>query len=263
MLAGRYPSDEFAELRPRIVWDRTAGVISGRTGARRLAVTNAGTIPDRGPFGVYLVNGGGRVGELDEEMVYEARQGQTFLLGASTWRIEEITRDRVLVSPAPGVPGAVPFWKGEGVGRPYELGERIGRASREVTGLSDAKALKSLRDDYDLDELAARNLLTYLRDQAEATGTVPSDRTVVVERFRDEIGDWRVCLLTPFGGRVHAPWSMALAARIRESLGIEVHSIWSDDGIALHLPDADAAPSTDDLMIDPQEIEELVVGELS
>jgi ATP-dependent helicase Lhr and Lhr-like helicase len=262
MLAGRYPSDEFAELKPRIVWDRTAGMVRGREGARRLAVTNAGTIPDRGLFGVHLVDGGGRVGELDEEMVYEAREGQTFLLGASSWRIEEITRDRVIVSPAPGVPGAVPFWKGEGVGRPYELGERIGRTSREVTGLADAKALQSLREDYDLDELAARNLLTYLRDQAEATGTVPSDRTVVVERFRDEIGDWRVCLLTPFGGRVHAPWAMALTARIRDALGLEVQSLWSDDGIALHLPDADAPPPTEELLIPPDELEELVVQEV-
>ena len=263
MLAGRYPSDEFAELRPRIVWDRTAGVIRGRTGARKLAVTNAGTIPDRGLFGVHLVNGGGRVGELDEEMVYEARAGQTFLLGASTWRIEEITRDRVLVSPAPGVPGAVPFWKGEGVGRPYELGAAIGKFSRELVALPEEKALAKLRDEHTLDEKAARNLLTFLNEQAAATGVVPSDRTVVIERFRDEIGDWRVCLLTPFGGRVHAPWALALAARLRESLGIEVHSIWSDDGIALHLPDADAPPSTEDLMIDPEEIEELVVGELS
>jgi ATP-dependent Lhr-like helicase len=262
MLAGRYPSDEFAELKPRIVWDRTAGLIRGREGARRLAVTNAGTIPDRGLFGVHLVDGGGRVGELDEEMVYEAREGQTFLLGASTWRIEEITRDRVLVSPAPGVPGAVPFWKGEGVGRPYELGEKIGRASREVSGLSDAKALKTLRSDYDLDDFAARNLLTYLRDQADATGAVPSDRTVVVEKFRDEIGDWRVCILTPFGGRVHAPWAMALAARVRDALGLEVQSLWSDDGIALHLPDADVPPQLDELLIPPDEVEELVVQEV-
>ena len=176
MLAGRYPSDEFAELRPRIVWDRTAGVIRGRTGARRLAVTNAGTIPDRGLFGVHLIDGGGRVGELDEEMVYEARQGQTFMLGASTWRIEEITRDRVIVSPAPGMPGAVPFWKGEGVGRPYELGEKIGRASRELLARSDANALATLGEDYHLDARAAQNLLTFLREQAAATGVVPSDR---------------------------------------------------------------------------------------
>ncbi len=262
MLAGRYPSDEFAELRPRIVWDRTAGVIRGRTGARRLAVTNAGTIPDRGLFGVHLVDGGGRVGELDEEMVYEARQGQTFMLGASTWRIEEITRDRVLVSPAPGVPGAVPFWKGEGVGRPFELGEKIGRASRELVARSDEKALTQLRDDYHLDPRAAQNLLTFLREQAAATGVVPSDRTIVVERFRDEIGDWRVCILTPFGGRVHAPWGMALTARLRDSLGLDAQSIWSDDGIALHLPEADTPPSLADLLIGPDEIEELVVGEV-
>jgi ATP-dependent helicase Lhr and Lhr-like helicase len=262
MLAGRYPSDEFAELRPRIVWDRTAGVLRGRQGARKLAVTNAGTIPDRGLFGVHLVDGSGRVGELDEEMVYEARAGQTFLLGASTWRIEEITRDRVLVSPAPGVPGAVPFWKGEGVGRPYELGAAIGQAARELVAVPEEKALARLGEEFLLDERAARNLVTFLREQETATGAVPSDRTIVVERFRDEIGDWRVCILSPFGGRVHAPWAMALAARLRESLGLEVQSLWSDDGIALHLPDADTTPRLEELLIDPNEIEELVVGEV-
>jgi len=262
MLAGRYPSDAFAELRPRIVWDRSGGTIRAREGARRLAVTNAGTIPDRGLFGVFLVGGGGRVGELDEEMVYEARAGQTFLLGASTWRIEEITRDRVLVSPAPGLPGAVPFWKGEGVGRPYELGARIGAASRELSALPDAAALARLGEDYLLDERAARNLLAFLRDQADATGAVPSDRTIVVERFRDEIGDWRVCILTPFGGRVHAPWAMAITARLRASLGLEAQSIWSDDGIALHFPDADAPPPGSELVLDPAEVEDLVVAEL-
>jgi ATP-dependent Lhr-like helicase len=214
MLAGRYPSDEFGELRPRIVWDRTAGVVRGRQGARRLAVTNAGTIPDRGLFGVHLVDGGGRVGELDEEMVYEARAGQTFLLGASTWRIEQITRDRVLVSPAPGVPGAVPFWRGEGVGRPYELGEAVGAVSRELAALPEAKAKQKLRQQHALDEQAAQNLLRFLSEQAAATGALPSDRTIVVERFRDEIGDWRLCVLTPFGARIHAPWALALAARV-------------------------------------------------
>ena len=262
MLAGRYPSDEFAELRPRIIWDRTAGVIRGRSGVRRLAVTNAGTIPDRGLFGVHLIDGGGRVGELDEEMVYEARAGQTFLLGASTWRIEEITRDRVLVSPAPGVPGAVPFWKGEGIGRPYELGEAIGKTSRELVALSHDVGQARLVNEHRLDERAANNLLTFLNEQAAATGAVPSDRTVVVERFRDEIGDWRLCILTPFGARIHAPWALALAARLRESLGLEVQSIWSDDGIALHLPDADAPPPIEDIMISPEDIEELVVQEV-
>ncbi|HWH54573.1 MAG TPA: DEAD/DEAH box helicase [Gaiellaceae bacterium] len=262
MLAGRYPSDEFAELRPRIVWDRTGGVVRGRQGARRLAVTNAGTIPDRGLFGVHLVDSGGRVGELDEEMVYEARAGQTFLLGASTWRIEEITRDRVLVSPAPGVPGAVPFWRGEGVGRPYELGEAVGAVSRELAALPDGKAKEKLRDEHALDERAAQNLLQFLSEQAAATGVVPSDRTIVVERFRDEIGDWRLCVLTPFGARVHAPWALALAARVRESLGVDANAIWSDDGIAIHLPDADAAPPSDVVAIDPEEIEELVVNQV-
>jgi ATP-dependent Lhr-like helicase len=262
MLAGRYPSDEFAELRPRIVWDRTAGVVRGRAGAGRLAVTNAGTIPDRGLFGVHLVDGGGRVGELDEEMVYEARAGQTFMLGASTWRIEEITRDRVIVSPAPGVPGAIPFWKGEGPGRPYELGEAIGQASRELAALSDEKALERLSTDYSLDELAARNLLTFIREQEAATGAVPSDRTVVVERFRDEIGDWRVCVLTPFGARVHAPWALAVSARLLESLGVNASVLWSDDGIALHFPDSDAPPPTEQLLLDPDELDDLIMGEL-
>src|SRR3954470_518919 len=261
MLAGRYPSDEFAELRPRIIWDRTAGVIRGRPGSARLAVTNAGTIPDRGLYGVHLVDGGGRVGELDEEMVYEARAGQTFLLGASTWRIEEITRDRVLVSPAPGVPGAVPFWKGEGVGRPYELGRAIGEFSRDLLATPRAAALEKLADGG-LAPFAAQNLLTFLEEQQNATTAVPSDRTVVVERFRDEIGDWRVCILTPFGARVHAPWALALGARLRESLGLEVQSIWSDDGIALHLPDTDTPPPTEELLLAPDELEELVVAEV-
>src|SRR5437899_5430149 len=257
MLAGRYPSDEFAELRPRIVWDRTAGVVRGRPGARRLAITNAGTIPDRGLFGVFIAGSEppSRVGELDEEMVYEARAGQVIVLGASSWRIEEITRDRVLVSPAPGVPGAVPFWKGEGIGRPYELGEAIGRFARELLAQAEPKV-------PDLDERAERNLVAFLREQEKATGALPSDRTVVVERFRDEIGDWRVCILTPFGARVHAPWAMAVGARLRESLGLEVQSIWSDDGIAFHLPDADVPPPTEELLVDPDELEDLVVQEV-
>jgi ATP-dependent Lhr-like helicase len=262
MLAGRYPSDAFAELRPRIVWDRTGGTVRGREGVRRLAVTNGGTIPDRGLYAVVTADGGGRIGELDEEMVYEARAGQTFLLGASSWRIEEITRDRVIVSPAPGVPGAVPFWKGEGVGRPYELGEAIGRASRELGALTEAKALARLRDDFLLDERAARNLHAFLAEQAVATGAVPSDRTVVVERFRDEIGDWRVCVLTPFGARIHAPWAMAVQARLREGTGLDAQAIWSDDGIAFHFPDAAEPPALDALMIDPADIEDLVVAEV-
>ncbi len=261
MLAGRYPSDEFAELRPRIIWDRTAGVVRGREGARRLAVTNAGTIPDRGLFGVFIVNGGGRVGELDEEMVYEARAGQVIMLGASSWRIEEITRDRVLVSPAPGVPGSVPFWKGEGVGLPYELGEAIGTFSR-ILASKPVQTRLTMLEQIGLSRFAAQNLSTYLEEQQRATGVVPSDRTVVVERFRDEIGDWRICILTPFGARVHAPWAMAVGARLRESLGIEVQSIWSDDGIAFHLPDADAPPATELLLLTSEELDELVLAEV-
>ena len=262
MLAGRYPSDEFAELRPRVVWDRTAGTVRGRDGSRMLAVQNAGTIPDRGLYAVVLPDGA-RVGELDEEMVYEARSGQAFMLGASTWRIEEITRDRVVVTPAPGAPGALPFWKGEGVGRPYELGEAVGRLARELVAAGPPEAERRLRAESAFDARAATNLVAYLEDQAAATGTVPSDRAIVVERFRDEIGDWRLCVLTPFGARVHAPWALALGARIRAQTGQEAHTIWADDGIAIHLPDADEAPSAGSALIDPDELEELVLGELA
>ncbi len=257
MLDGRYPSDRFAELRPRIVWDRTAGIIRGRPGARQLAVTNAGTIPDRGLYGVHLPDGR-RVGELDEEMVYEARPGQTFLLGATTWRIQEITRDRVTVTPAPGVPGAVPFWKGDGVGRPAELGRAIGAFAREAVG----STAEQLAAQYDLDRLAAENLVAYLREQQAATRVIPSDETVVVERFRDEIGDWRLCVLSPWGGRVHAAWGLALSARIRDDHDLEADAIWSDDGIVVHLPDADEPPGADLVLLAPDEIEDLVVAEL-
>jgi ATP-dependent Lhr-like helicase len=258
MLDGRYPSSEFAELRPRIVWDRVAGTIRPRRGARALAVTNAGTIPDRGLYMVTLPDGR-RVGELDEEMVYEARPGQTFLLGASTWRIEEIGRDRVIVTPAPGAPGAIPFWKGDSVGRPKELGEAIGRFARTAVD----RSAEDLAQDYDLDELAARNLLDFLREQQQATRVIPSDKTIVVERFRDEIGDWRLCVLSPYGGRIHAAWGLALSARIRDQLGLEADAIWSDDGIIVHLPDADEPPGAEVALIEPDELEDAVVAELS
>jgi ATP-dependent Lhr-like helicase len=257
MLDGRYPSSEFAELRPRIIWDRVNGTLRARRGARQLAVTNAGTIPDRGLYMVTLPDGR-RVGELDEEMVYEARPGQTFLLGATTWRIEEIGRDRVIVTPAPGLPGAVPFWKGDGIGRPRELGEAIGAFARWAVDQEPA----ALEGPFDLDRRAAVNLVEFLREQQQATRVVPSDRAVVVERFRDEIGDWRLCLLSPFGGRVHAAWGFALSARIRDELGLESDVIYSDDGIIVHLPDAEEPPGADLLLIDPDEVEEAVVAEL-
>jgi ATP-dependent Lhr-like helicase len=234
MLDGRYPSSEFGELRPRIVWDRVGGRIRARKGARQLATANAGTIPDRGLYAVTLPDGR-RVGELDEEMVYEARPGKVFLLGASSWRIEEIGRDRVIVTPAPGVPGEVPFWKGDGVGRPKELGAAIGAFTRWAVD-QDAELLVR---DYDLDERSARNLLDYLREQQAATHVLPSDRTIVLERFRDEIGDWRLCVLSPYGGRVHAAWGLAISARVRERFGIDGEAIWSDDGIVVRLPDVD------------------------
>ncbi|MGH2902894.1 MAG: DEAD/DEAH box helicase, partial [Solirubrobacteraceae bacterium] len=234
MLDGRYPSKEFGELRARIVWDRLAGTIRARKGSRQLAIANAGTIPDRGLYAVTLPDGR-RVGELDEGMVYEARPGQAFLLGASTWRIEEITRDRVIVTPAPGAPGAVPFWKGDSVGRPRELGEAIGAFSRWAV----EQQPETLERDYDLDPLAARNLLSYLREQQAATRVLPSEKTIVVERFRDEIGDWRICILSPYGLRVHSAWALALSVRIRERFALEAPAIPSDDGIVLRLPDLD------------------------
>ncbi len=263
MLVGRYPSDNFAELKPRLVWDRVTGTVRGRPGARQLVVTNAGTIPDRGMYGVWLADGSSRVGELDEEMVYEARAGQTFMLGASSWRIEQITRDRVLVSPAPGAPGTVPFWRGDDLGRPVELGEAVGRLARELVAMPEAAARARLAADSAFDERAAGNLIAYLHEQADATGTVPSDRVIVIERFRDEIGDWRLCVLTPFGSRVHAPWAMAMTAAIREHTGQDAHGIWTDDGIAVHLPDADVAPDPALALMGPEELDERVLGELA
>ena len=257
MLDGRYPSTEFAELRPRIVWDRVRGAIRARSGARQLAVTNAGTIPDRGLYAVTLPDGR-RVGELDEEMVYESRPGQTFLLGAATWRIDQITHDRVVVTPAPGLPAVVPFWKGDGVGRPMELGEAIGAFARWAVEQSG----EVLEREYDLDPRAAGNVVQFLSEQQAATRVVPSDRAIVVERFRDEIGDFRLCLLSPFGGRVHAAWALALTARIRNKLGLECDAIHSDDGIVVHLPDADDPPDPGLALLEPDEVEDLVVGEL-
>ena len=262
LLSGTYPAEEFSELRPRIAWDRSAGVLRGRAGAQRLAVTNAGTIPDRGLFGVFLPDGT-RVGELDEEMVYESRVGETFLLGASTWRIVDITFERVVVTPAPGELGKMPFWHGDGPGRPMELGRAVGQLVRELRSGGDPDAAAArLRDACGLDETATSNLLAYLDDQAEATGAVPDDRTVVVERFRDEIGDWRVCVLTPFGAQVHAPWGMALRARLSEAWGVDVDLMWSDDGIVMRLPESVDELPVDDLVFDPDEIADLVVARL-
>ncbi|WP_406269796.1 ATP-dependent helicase [Actinacidiphila glaucinigra] len=243
MLAGRYPSDAFAELRPRVVWDRVANTVTGRPGAQRLAVTSGGTIPDRGLFGVFLAGadpkkGGGRVGELDEEMVYESRVGDVFTLGTTSWRIEDITRDRVLVSPAPGVPGRLPFWKGDQLGRPLELGRALGAFLREVAALDPERGRARLTA-AGLDPWAVDNVLAYLEEQRKACGHVPDDRTIVVERFRDELGDWRVVVHSPFGAQVHAPWALALGARLGERYGFDAQVMHADDGIVLRLPDAD------------------------
>ncbi|MDN4597306.1 Lhr family ATP-dependent helicase [Leifsonia virtsii] len=263
LLAGRYPSDEFAELRPRIVWDRDTGVITGRPGAQRLAVTSGGTIPDRGLFGVYMVGEkASRVGELDEEMVYESRVGDVFALGSTSWRIQEITHDRVLVTPAFGEPGRLPFWKGDGIGRPAELGRAVGAFTRELSSASPADAeLRCV--EAGLDAWATSNLLAFLREQKEATGHVPTDKTLVVERFRDELGDWRVVLHSPFGMQVHSPWALAVQARVRERYGIDAGAMAADDGIVVRIPDTEAQPPGGELFVfEPAELDELVTAEV-
>ncbi len=261
MLAGRYPSDEFAELRPRLVWDRVDGTLTPRGNARMLAVTNPGTNPDRGLYTVTLPEGG-KVGELDEEMVYETRPGDTFVLGSTSWQVTEITHDQVVVVPAaPGAAARMPFWHGDSLGRPLELGRAVGAFVREVGAMPADEATRTLEERYRLDPWAAANLASFLAEELEATGALPTDRTLVVQRFRDEIGDWRLVLLSPFGSRVHAPWSLAARRRMRERHGLHVDAIWSDDGIVFRFPDADEAPATADLLIDPAEVEDAVIEE--
>ncbi|MGB6163985.1 MAG: DEAD/DEAH box helicase [Pseudonocardiaceae bacterium] len=272
MLAGRYPSEEFGELRPRIVWDRISDELRGRPGAQRLAVTSGGTIPDRGLFGVMTPGGadgaGSRVGELDEEMVYESRVGDTFLLGSTSWKIVDITHDRVIARPVPGEPARMPFWKGDAPGRPLELGRALGAFVRELSS-AGADAARSRIEAAGLDGWAADNLLTYLREQREATGHVPDDRTILVERFRDELGDWRMVLHSPFGAQVNGPWALAIGARLRERRGVEAQVASADDGIVLRLPDAldahgaEVLPTAEDVLLDPDEVEQLVIAEVS
>ena len=265
MLSGRYPSDEFAELRPRITWDRRGHTVIAREGAKRVAIVNGGTIPDRGLFSVYLAgapSGAARVGELDEEMVFETPVGQTFVLGASTWRVAEITHDRVIVSPAPGEPAKMPFWKGDRSGRPLEFGLAIGRLTRELLRMPHAAAVHLLTHEHDLEEGAAHNLLQYLNDQRAAAREVPDASTVVIERVRDELGDWRVCVLSPRGGRIHAPWAMAAAAKIREDTGVDVETLWGDDGFVVRFPDVDRPPEPALLLPDPDDVQALVIRQL-
>ncbi|MGA7204622.1 MAG: DEAD/DEAH box helicase, partial [Specibacter sp.] len=276
LLAGRYPSDEFAELRPRIIWDRVGGTITGRPGAQRLAVTSGGTIPDRGLFGVYIVGdsaastgsttgankGGRRVGELDEEMVYESRVGDVFALGATSWKIEDITFDRVLVTPAFGQPGKLPFWKGDSLGRPVELGRALGAFIREVSAAPKKQALARCKA-TGLDDWAANNLIGYLDEQKAATSQVPDDTTLMVERFHDELGDWRVVLHSPFGMPVHAPWALAVAARLHERYGLDGSAMASDDGIVLRVPMMDDEPPGAELFLfDPEELDGIVTAEV-
>src|SRR5690606_18225057 len=250
---------------PRLVWDRAADLLTARPGAQRLAVTSGGTIPDRGLFGVFLAGSrqGARVGELDEEMVYESRVGDVFLLGSTSWRIEEITPDRVLVSPAPGAPARMPFWKGDQPGRPAELGRAIGARLRALSRQDEAEAVDALRAGG-LDKRAARNLVAYLREQREATRHVPDDRTVVVERFRDELGDWRLVVHSVLGARVNGAWALAIGARLRERYGVDAQVVPADDGIVVRLPDLldaavlDAAPTAELVAFEPDEIASIV-----
>jgi ATP-dependent helicase Lhr and Lhr-like helicase len=265
MLAGRYPSDEFADLRPRITWDRTRNWITPRAGVKRIAILNGGTIPDRGTYGVFLAGERSkpvRVGELDEEMVFESRTGDTFILGASAWRIDEITHDRVLVTPAPGEAGKMPFWHGDQAGRPLEFGRRIGALVRELRDAPRSVAVARLTTEHDLEPGAAENVLRYLADQELATVAVPDDRNIVIERVRDELGDWRVCVLTPFGSRVHAPWAMAATAKLRALNGQEVETMWSEDGFVLRFPETEEAPAIDPILPEPEEAAELVLRQL-
>ncbi|NCA69566.1 MAG: DEAD/DEAH box helicase [Sphingobacteriia bacterium] len=263
MLAGRYPSTDFAELRPLLVWDRATDTLSARKGTAMITRLNGGTIPDRGAYAVHLGEGGPRIGELDEEMVFETKAGDCILLGASTWRVESITRDRVLVTPAPGEPGKLPFWRGDGLGRPLELGWAIGAFTRRVAAASGERAIEWILEQTPLDRLAAENLAAYIQDQRAATGLVPSDRTLVVERFRDELGDWRICILTPFGARVHAPWAMALQWHLERREGCEIQVMSTDDGILLRLADGETLPDLMDLLPTPDELEERVTEQLA
>ncbi len=278
MLAGRYPSDEFADLRARITWDRVKGTVRARAGAQRLAILNGGTIPDRGLYGVFLKDGSGgeadasrgsskgkpsrRVGELDEEMVFELREGEVFLLGASSWRAEEITRDRVLVTPAAGQPGKMPFWHGDRAGRAIAFGRRIGALTRQVASKTPRDAKVLLQKAHHLDTRAADDLVAYIHEQRQTTGAVPSDEVIVVERVPDELGDLRICVLSPFGSRVHAPWSMAVLRRLKEARAGDIEAVWSDDGMIFRVPGGEAPPPLELLFPTPEEIEEAVTREL-
>ncbi len=265
MLSGRYPSDDFADLRPRLTWDRLNNTLTAREGAKRVAVINGGTIPEHGLYGVFLLGERGpsaRVGELDEEMVFESRVGETFLLGASSWRIEQITHDRVLVTPAPGEPGKMPFWKADAAGRPLELGRSIGELVRTLRQMPGSAAVQRLVQHHDLDQQAAENLVRYLADQAAAAGVVPDDRTILIERCRDELGDWRICVMSPFGGRIHAPWAMAVVERARAETGLDVETMWTDDGFVVRFPETDEPPDPKLMLPASEEVEALVLRQL-
>lgn len=263
MLSGGYPGTELAELQPRLVWDRSQDRLSARRGAALVMRANAGTIPDRGSYAVHLGADGPRVGELDEEMVFETRVGENVLLGASTWRVEEVTRDRVIVSPAPGEPGKLPFWHGDGPGRPVELGRAVGALVRRVGSLGREQGVADLQRHLPLGRYAAENLVAYIHEQRQHTGTLPTDQAITVERFRDELGDWRVCLLSPFGARVHAPWALAVQAQLAHQSEVPVRVMYTDDGLVLRFADVEEPPALDCLVPDPNQVEDLVTAQLA
>jgi len=263
MLSGHYPSTALADLTPLLAWDRAADILTARAGAALVARLNAGTIPDRGTYPVHLGPEGPRLGELDEEMVFETRAGDRILLGTTTWRVDALTRDRVIVSPAPGEPGRLPFWRGDGPGRPVDLGRAIGALVRTLGAMTREQAERHLMAVAPLDANAAQNLAAYVAEQRAHTGVLPSDRRITVERFRDELGDWRVCVLTPFGARIHAPWAMAIERGLGGQLGAALQVMYTDDGICLRLADTEDLPGLEALFPEPEGVEELVTEQLA
>jgi ATP-dependent Lhr-like helicase len=262
MLAGKYPSEINAELDARLSWDRVTDRLTPSRGARMVATISGGTIPDRGLYTVNLADKT-RLGELDEEFVHESRVGDAFQLGSSTWRIRAIEHDRVIVVPAPGAPARMPFWHGEFMARAPHLTRRVGALRRQLDEARTLDDLAEIQTRYHADEATTRSLVEYVQSQRASTRHVPDDRRLVLEHFRDEVGSVRMVLHAPFGGRVNAPWGMALGRRMRERLGVEVQVQTTDDGLMLRLPDLGGAPPLDVIRsLGADEAERLVLDEV-